>query len=130
MTDKKTNTDAEWADKRQDQRINLKIEISLHSETNFFTGFSSNISTGGVFISTHVPAKVGEKVPLSFLLPNSPKTLEIVGVVKWYREYNPVYPDTPPGMGLMFEEISEEDQIIINEYIGNIREPYFHPEDD
>ncbi len=135
MTEKKVNTeelllDDEGADKRSDPRVNLKIEISLHSETNFFTGFSVNISTGGVFVSTHVPAKVGEKVPISFQLPNSPKTIETIGVVKWYREYNPVYPETPPGMGIMFEGLSKEDEMIIDEYINTIREPYFHPGED
>ena len=115
---------------RKSIRVNLKVEIDIHSETNFYTGFSENISSGGIFIATHFPAKIGEKVPLVFKLPNSPRSLEVVGTVRWFREYNPFTPNISPGMGLLFEELSEEDAEIINEYITEYREPYFHPEED
>ncbi len=115
---------------RTNTRVSLKVEIGIQSPTNFYTGFAVNISTGGIFVATHVPAKVGEKIPLSFTLPNTPRTIEATGVVCWYREYNPVYPETHPGMGLRFEDLNGEDEKIINEYILKFREPYFHPEED
>ncbi len=111
-------------------RVSLKVEIDIHTETNFYTGFSVNISTGGIFVATHVPAKVGEEIPLSFKLPNRDEAIEAVGYVCWYREYNPLYPDTHPGMGLRFRGLNEEDAKTINDYIQHFREPYFHPEDD
>jgi len=115
---------------RYQPRVSLKVEIGIHTETNFYTGFAMNVSAGGIFIATHVPAKVGEEIPLSFTLPNSPKPIEAVGVVCWYREYNPLYPETHPGMGLKFKEIPEAVEKTIDDYIKNIREPYFHPEED
>lgn len=115
---------------RGSMRVSLKVEIGVHSETNFYTGFTMNISTGGLFVATHVPAKVGEVIPVSFTLPNSSKTLEAMGEVCWSREYNPLYPDTHPGMGLRFKGLSEEDEKTINDYIANYREPYFHPDDE
>lgn len=123
-------SEASGSELRQSQRVSLKVEIGIHSETNFYTGFSVNVSSGGIFVATHVPARVGERIPLSFTLPNRPRPIEATGVVCWFREYNPLYPDTHPGMGLRFVELSEEDEQVINEYLHNIREPYFHPGDD
>ena len=118
------------SEKRGMPRIPLKIEIGIHSETNFYTGFSVNISSGGIFIATHVPSNPGDIIPLSFNLPNSGRTIEANGVVRWYREYNPLYPETHPGMGVKFIDLSPDDQKIVNEYITNLREPYFHPEEE
>ncbi len=118
------------ANQRTKPRVALKLEIDLHTETNFYTGFAMNISAGGIFVATHVPAEVGERIPVSFLLPNNPKPIEIIGEVRWNREYNPIYPDTHPGMGLKFVDISDEEKEIINDYIRDIREPYFHPDED
>ena len=121
---------ANSSESRITPRVALKVEIAIHSETNFYTGFAMNISTGGLFIATHVPAAVGAKVPVTFTLPNSSRVIEVSGEVVWYRDYNPLYPDTHPGMGLKFADIKEEDAKIINDYISNIREPYFHPGED
>ena len=115
---------------RRDPRVSLKVEIDIHTETNFYTGFAVNISSGGIFVATHVPAQLGEKIPVSFMLPNGKKPIETVGTVCWFREYNPLYPDVHPGMGLRFEELEDEDDKIIDDYIKNYREPYFHPSDD
>ena len=115
------------AEMRSGQRVSLKVEIDVHSETNFYTGFAVNISSGGIFVATHVPAKVGEEIPLSFTLPNESHPIETTGKVCWRREYNPLYPDTHPGMGLEFVGLRNEDARAINEYITTVREPYFHP---
>ncbi len=40
-------------DRRKHTRITLKTEVHLGSESNFYTGFTNDISEGGVFISTH-----------------------------------------------------------------------------
>ncbi|RJO63135.1 MAG: TIGR02266 family protein [Myxococcales bacterium] len=117
-------------DLRDNPRVNLKVEIGINTETNFYTGFAMNVSTGGLFVATHVPAPVGEQIPLSFILPNADTPIETVAEVRWSREYNPLYPETHPGMGLKFLSLREEDALKINEYIQHVREPYFHPEED
>ena len=42
---------------RSSQRIKLEAKVTLRSQTNFFVGFSENISEGGIFISTESPPK-------------------------------------------------------------------------
>ncbi len=115
---------------RRDPRVSLKVEIDIHTETNFYTGFAVNISSGGIFVATHVPAQLGEKIPLSFMLPNTKRPIETTGTVRWFREYNPLYPDVHPGMGLNFEDLEDSEAQIIDDYIKNYREPYFHPSED
>ena len=117
-------------DYRKSPRVELSVEIDVNTDTNFYTGFTENISNGGIFVATHTPAKVGEEVPLSFKLPNTNHVIKTKGTVQWNRDFNKVYPDTHPGMGLKFISLSKEDEHIINEYIRNVREPYFHPSED
>ena len=47
------------AESRQFTRVPFTVEVSVASEHNFFTGFTSNISEGGVFIATDLPPPLG-----------------------------------------------------------------------
>jgi len=115
---------------RAASRIPTKVEIGINSETNFYTGFSVNISSGGLFIGTHAPAEVGAEIPLSFSLPGADRVVSAVGVVRWRREFNPQFPGVHPGMGVKFTDLMPEDENLINDYLLTVREPYFHPEED
>ncbi len=46
-------------DYRESARVELSVEIDVDTDSNFYTGFTENISTGGIFIATHTPAIVG-----------------------------------------------------------------------
>ena len=45
--------------RRAAERVALKAQVTVSSETNFFTGLSENISEGGVFISSLAPPEIG-----------------------------------------------------------------------
>ena len=117
------------ADKRQQTRVPFEAEVTHSSEENFYTGFANNISEGGLFITTHSPAPIGETVSVKFKLPNSGHEVEIQCIVRWARDYNQLTPDMSPGMGLEFVNLPKEIYDEINEFIENVREPMFHPED-
>lgn len=108
----------EGINNRSSQRVKLEVKIDLHSGNNIFAGLSMNISTGGIFVATYTPADIGEQVPISFTLPTSDEAIDVLGEVCWMREYNPVYPDTQPGMGLRFLNLTPADQKRIDEYIA------------
>jgi len=97
-------------------RITLNVDIGLQSENNFYTGFSEDISEGGIFLTTYDFKPIGTKVNFSFSLPNG-YLIMAAGTVRWVREYNPMTPGTQPGMGIQFEELSPEDRAQIEEYI-------------
>ncbi len=120
--------------KRRNKRVQIKdcmeIEIDMHSESNFYTGFVTNISSGGLFIATYEPESVGIKIPIRFSLPNYDAKINTVGEVRWRREFNPWYPRTQPGMGLKFIDLQHKDKQVINEYLSAYRDPYFYPEEE
>ena len=117
-------------DHRISDRIDLKIEIGIGSPNNFFTGYALNISQGGLFVATHLPEAVGSHLSLRFTLPGAVREIQTSVKVAWVQEFNPMHPETQPGMGLQFINLSSKDREEVNEYMQNGQEPIFHPCDD
>lgn len=75
---------AEQDQRRTSIRLGLHANVTAESETNFFTGFTENISEGGVFISTFSPPPVGAEVALRITIRGSSQ-LVVKGIVRWHR---------------------------------------------
>ena len=99
----------------------------MQSGTNFFTGFSLDISSGGLYISTYDTLPMGASVNVNFDLPGGP-VMSLNGLVQWVREYNPAIPDMEPGIGVKFVGLSDQDQQLLNRYIAE-NPPIFYEED-
>ena len=112
------------SERRKSGRRAMEVDIGIHSETNFFTGFSMDISSGGLFVSTYDVLPVGTELNVNFSLPHGP-VLSLDGTVNWVREYNSTQPDQAPGMGIRFTHISREDEEHINRYISQ-HDPLFY----
>jgi len=80
-------------------RLNIDTKLGLDSDTHFYTGFSENITEGGIFVATFNLAPIGSKILVSFTLPDGHQ-VTARGRVQWIREYNPAHPDQVPGMGI------------------------------
>lgn len=106
---------------RQNRRKSLEARVDLHSDSNFFSGFSSNISDGGIFIATEVDLPLGTEVDLRFTLPDG-STVASTGVVCWRRPPNP---DLPTGLGLQFGHLAQAGRDAIARFIKT-RDPIFH----
>lgn len=104
-------------DRREATRRDIAVEIGFQSETNFFTGLSMDISTGGLFVATYDVPPVGTRINVNFSLPHGPM-LSLDGVVRWVREYNPAIPEMVPGIGVSFVNLSLADEAAINEYLA------------
>lgn len=89
---------------RSDTRAFVEVEIGLSTESNFYTGLSLDVSTGGVFVATYEPSTPGTKVSLYFVLPDG-FVVNAEGVVRWTRGATS---DAPPGMGVAFLNISSD----------------------
>ena len=94
--------------RRKHARVALAVEIDLSSESHFFSGLSGDLSEGGVFVETYRDIPVGSEVELEFDLPNGSVTAH--GSVKWHRDHSD---SSPPGVGVAFDELSEEGKEII-----------------
>jgi uncharacterized protein (TIGR02266 family) len=113
-----TSTDA-----RLNQRLSLELEVSLQSDSNFYMGLTENLSSGGIFVATHLLRPIGTAVALILRLPSRKIQLTLSGRVRWVREFSEAL-EAPPGMGIEFEGISEEDSRTITEFLMT-RTPLF-----
>ncbi len=117
---------SEVSERRTSSRVAIEVDIGFASDSNFFTGFSMDISSGGLFVATYDMPVLGTPVNLSFKLPKGP-VLSIDGIVKWTREFNETTPDVAPGVGVQFENISKKDANTINKYMSDAP-PLFYDE--
>jgi uncharacterized protein (TIGR02266 family) len=111
---------------RELSQVQLRTNISLGSDSNFFTGFSTDIHEGGVFVATVETVPRGTKVELDFTLPGG-RPMKARGVVRWLREPNDHTPDLMPGVGVQFQELRPEVASVITDFVRQ-REPLFYPD--
>jgi uncharacterized protein (TIGR02266 family) len=112
--------------RRKHTRVELETEVTFEGPSNFYTGFTEDISEGGLFMSTYDIRPLGTKVEISFSLPSG-HVVNAVGEVRWVRD--PVDPDEDslPGMGIMFNELLPEDRAAVEAFIKS-RSPMFFDE--
>lgn len=108
------------------RRVRMQAAIDFESESNFFQGFSTNLSEGGIFVATVQTLPRGTQVDLHFTLPDGHK-LDIKGEVRWVREINDQTPDIFPGVGVQFAELPPQAAEVINKFVA-AREPMFFPD--
>jgi uncharacterized protein (TIGR02266 family) len=109
--------------KRASPRVRMQASVDLSSDDNFFNGFSSNISDGGLFVATVNMVPIGTEVELTFTLPTGEK-IEAHGVVRWAREVNDKVPDAFPGIGVQFSRLESAAHQAIVRFVES-REPMF-----
>ena len=105
------------------QRMTLSAKVTIRSQTNFFMGFSENISEGGVFISTLSPPGIGESIEIEIPIENSEKKVFVQGIVRWHRRR----PDgAATGCGIQFVDLQVDAKQAIENLIRHLRkEPLF-----
>jgi len=119
---------------RTHSRHAIAVEVTAESDTHFYTGFSQNISEGGLFVATYDTRPVGERFPVTFALPTTADApLKCMAEVAWVREYREgedlEASGAVPGMGLRFVGLNEESRTQISKFLEQ-REPLFFPEFD
>ena len=90
------------------ERVSLEVEVSLTS-------------------ASHETLPLGTE--LSFSLKLGKGVVHCKGVVRWVREPSPYLQGVPPGMGVMFEDLSPMVQDAINDFISGRRESIFYDDD-
>lgn len=115
--------DATSPERRTAPRAPLEVHIDLHTDSQFFAGFSRDLSDGGLFVATYAPAPVGTEIEVAFELAQ--RRIRTVGKVVWVREESD---DAVPGMGLAFKSLGPEDLAAIVEFTRE-RAPLFYDRD-
>ena len=111
-------------DRRATPRVELCVGVGFSSDTNFYTGFSEDLSAGGLFVATHALLPIGTSMNITFWLPNGHE-VSTVGVVRWVRDTRDYNDDAGPGMGVQFRGLRTADADAIRRFIA-LREPIFY----
>lgn len=103
---------------RANPRVVENILVRYQIDESLFTGYSFNISTGGVFIRTVAPPVENTCLELSFNLPRTGTAIRTSGTVVWRNEYRADAPMAyPPGIGVKFTAIEQRDRRAITDHI-------------
>jgi len=110
--------------RRDEERQSLEVDIGFASDTNFYSGFSGDISDGGLFVATYSVLPVETELLVSFVLPGG-QQVSAKGCVQWICEPNDDAESTP-GMGVCFEDLNDPQLDAVRAFLDK-REPIFHP---
>ena len=110
-------------ERRGRPRIDLHVGIGFHNGSRFYTGFTADISEGGLFVASHMLQPVGSELTLTFALPSGPE-ISVRAAVRWAHDTDEYDPANPPGMGVQFLNLGSADAERIAELVA-LRPPVF-----
>src|SRR6185503_17372708 len=93
--------------RRQSQRFQVDLELTIQSESTIWIGHAENVSDGGVFVVSKELKPIGTEVEMTIKLPGVAMPVWAIGVVVWIRETSGKA-DTPLGMGIQFRLIADD----------------------
>jgi uncharacterized protein (TIGR02266 family) len=108
----------------QGPREPVEANVGASSETNFYVGFSGEISEGGVFVATYATLEVGALASVHVTLPGGFE-FKVPGRVHFVRDPMDMSDDAEPGMGIKFEVLPPDQRELILRFVRK-RAPMFY----
>ena len=110
-------------DKRAARRVPVVLRIKLHYKKvdTFISKFATNISSGGMFITSRKPKPVGTEIRFELRLADESPLIGGTGVVRWIRDFDPDNPKRPHGMGIEFRDLGADSREMIDKLIEHKR---------
>jgi uncharacterized protein (TIGR02266 family) len=117
---KKAGDEGPYVLLRSERRRHLRREVPVlrvggADSKGVFFGYAKTIGTGGMFLSSVNPKKVGQEFQITFRLPGDKEDIRCRCVVAWVREYSSLK-DTEPGMGVRFLDLDDDTKKRIEEW--------------
>ena len=103
--------------RRLEPRYAVAVEVTFESEHNFYTGLTSDLSGGGLFVATLQIRPVGERIHLRFTVPTSREPIEAVTEVRWVRATAMSGGGGEAGMGLQFLQLAPQAKEAIKAFL-------------
>ena len=97
------------------QRAPLGVKVGLEYGAQFFTGFSKNVSTRGIFITTEHALPIEGRVHLFFELPGG-HPVAVIAEVRWRRPGGGIAQEA--GVGLEFVNLDHDSEILIERHVA------------
>lgn len=105
-------------EQRRSPRTPFNIRVRYSTVDALFADFTRNINEGGLFIETEKPKSIGTEVTMRFNLPGHPDGIETIGRVVRITSGDEF---SPPGMGIEFDDLTDDDRARINALIRSLR---------
>lgn len=112
------------AQRRSHPRCPLVTRVDVDTDSNFFGGFSTDVSEGGLFVATIAYPAPGTTIDLRFTLPGG-FIVQTAGVVQWVREVNDATPEVMPGAGVRFVDLPESAAEAIRAFVAKRERLFF-----
>lgn len=98
-------------------RREFEVQVDFFSANTFFTGFTENISEGGLFIATEAPFEIGDELEVTLsLMGKEPTNYKVV--VRWIRPPGAIG-GLPAGMGVQFTNLPEAERNKLQTFIDS-----------
>lgn len=114
------------AERRDGGRRRFEVAVGVATDHRLFVGLVSNISAGGLFISTEEQMSKGDKVEVRFSIPGTSHVFEKHATVCWIRPLEATGDSVSgAGAGVRFDDLSDEEQRLLNSFLQQC-EPIFY----
>lgn len=120
-------------ERRRFPRVERLVKLRFSAKDFPRTSYARDISTGGVFIHTHDPLPQGTEVSVTLIHPVSQQKLDLTGRIVRVVEADPQRPAQVPGVGVAFEEVSEDKREMLRAFLKDfalLESTQALPEDD
>ncbi len=114
-------TENSFGNKRTHPRASVRVEVYYNYGSDFVSDYMLNVSRGGLFVETFSPQEIGTEIDLKFSLPTFSRIFNIKGKVVWKRPAG--QGSGPPGMGIQFVEMDDEDARLIDGFVQSRKDP-------
>jgi uncharacterized protein (TIGR02266 family) len=106
-------------EKRSDPRFMARIAIfNGPYQKELLTDYTVNVSSGGLFIETSKILPVDTLLMIKFKLPDVETAISCKARVAWTNEGDaPKKPSFPPGMGIQFLDLTQDDMHAIRMFV-------------
>lgn len=110
---------------RGEIRYGVDVAVTVDSDSNFYAGHATNLSSGGFFIATPIVHPVGTRFRFTIHLGQQQTLITGEGIVRWLRASNDS--NSPIGLGIQFATIDNDGEHLIEEFLQK-RQPLMLPE--
>lgn len=104
---------------RVEGRVQKTLTLQFKTTQSLKNACTDNISPGGLFIATKNPLEKGEQFLLKLQLPGLTDPLSIQCGVIWSRKEGVDVERKPPGMGVQFLSMSQQDETALRDLLSH-----------
>ena len=95
-------------------RVGMVLEVQYRNAGQFLVSYCTNLSRGGLFVSTRQPEPIGTELVLALRVPGRTLPVTLRAKVRWNRLEDDA--EGPAGMGLSFADVDS----VLGEHIDRL----------